>query len=122
MNMKKMSIISLVLAIISIFTLFVGGGSISFIMGVYVVGIILAIGAVVLGSISLKDGRKKMSITSIVIGLIVAVMLFLALMGFVLMSKAEDCVNNKNGTSTCDVLGQEMEVENIFLEEDQYKK
>jgi hypothetical protein len=52
----------------------------------------------------------------------VFVLLSLSLAGFALMSKAEDCVDNKNGTATCQVMGQEMEIEDMFLTEDQYKK
>ena len=120
--MKKMSIASFVCAILAALILLVPSGSITFIMGIFVVGIILAIVAVVLGVISMKDGKKKMSIASIVIGSIVFVLLSLSLAGFALMSKAEDCVDNKNGTATCQVMGQEMEIEDMFLTEDQYKK
>ena len=121
-KMEKISIISLVLAIISILTLLVGGESLVFIYIDFILGIILSIVAVILGIISIKDGRKKMSITSIVIGTVVFIMLALALTGFIMMSKAENCVDNKDGTSTCEVFGQDMEIENIFLTEKQYKK
>ncbi|MGM9877904.1 MAG: hypothetical protein ACI33S_04560 [Bacilli bacterium] len=120
-NKKKFAIASLTLSILSLIPLIISPESLTGAQIIVIVGIILGIIGIVLGFIG-KSASKGLAIIGIVIGIISCVILCFSLIGFFSIGKATDCVDNKDGTSTCNYLGQELQVPTTMLREDQMKE
>jgi len=118
---KKLAIASLVASILSLIPNIVLPESLSLAQILIIVCIFIALAGVVLGFIG-KSEAKGLSIAGIIIGIISCILLCFSLIGFFGMQNATDCVDNGNGFSTCNYLGQEIEVPNEYLREDQMKK
>jgi len=118
---KKLAIASLVASILSLIPNIVLPESLSLAQILIIVCIFIALAGVVLGFIG-KSEAKGLSIAGIIIGIISCILLCFSLIGFFGMQNATDCVDKGNGFSTCNYLGQEIEVPNEYLREDQMKK
>ncbi len=120
-NKKNLATISLVLALVSLIPLIITPanlmGSIIFV----VLAIVFAILAIIFGFIS-KSSAKGKAIAGIAIGVISAVFMFFALLGFLMMGKAKNCTNIDDNTATCEIAGQKIEIPRVFLKEEQYEK
>ncbi len=121
MDKKKMGTASLVLSLVSLFPLLLSPSNIKTAEIFVVVFVILAIASIILGFMSKKEA-KGLAISGIVIGIISLIFLCLALIGFVGISNATNCIDNGDETSTCMYNGVEIEVPNIYLREDQKEK
>ena len=118
---KTLGIVALVLAILSLCPLVIGFETIKATMILECVALLFGVCAAVLGFVSKKDA-KGMAIAAIVIGIISMVFVGLSLLGLTAISKATDCVDNGDGTATCQYMGQELEIPTDYLTEDQMKK
>lgn len=120
-NKKKMAIASLIISIISLTPFIILPDSLSGTQIFVIVGILLAIAGAILGFVS-KSEAKGLAIAGIVIGIISCVILCFSLICFIGIKNATNCVDNGNGTATCDYLGQELEAPISYLTEEQMKK
>lgn len=120
-NKKNLGIASLVLSIVSLIPLLLSPADLTTAEIIVVVALLLAIVSVVLGFIAKKDA-KGLSIAGIVIGIISAILLCFALVGFSAYKNAQDCVDNGDGTATCKVMGQDMVIPDVYLTDDQMEK
>lgn len=120
-NKKKFAIASLVMSIVSLIPLIISPNSLNGTLVVVIIAIFVAIVSAIFGFIG-KSASKGMAISGIVISIISCVVLCFSLIGFQAIKNATDCVDNGNETSTCNYLGEELEVPNSFLREDQMKK
>ena len=114
MNKKKLAIASLVLAICSIIPMIVGPNTLNGMLTFCLIGVGLAIAAVILGFIG-KSASKGMGITGIVIGIISGLLLSFTIIGIAGMKNVTNCVDQGNGTSKCELYGQEVEIPNEYL-------
>ena len=120
-NKKKIAIAAFVVSILSLLPLIILPSSITSAMVVVGVGILFAIAGVILGFIG-KSGSKGLSISAIVIGIISCLVLCLSLLGLSVIKSVTDCVDNGDGFSTCTYMGEEIELPNEMLTDDQMKK
>ncbi len=120
-NRKKIAIASLTLSLLSLIPAVIFPGSLTGAMIFTIIGIFIAIIGTILGFIG-KSASKGLAISGIVIGIISCVYLCWLLIGYFVLKNATDCVDNGNGTSSCNSFGQELEVPNSMLREDQMKK
>ena len=120
-NKKKFAVASLVLSLLSLAPLRVLPDSMKGAQIFVCIGILLGIVGVVLGIVG-KSASKKLAISGIVIGAISCAILCFTLVGFMAMENATDCVDNGDGTSTCKYIGQEINVPNSMLSEEQKNK
>lgn len=120
-NKKKFAIASLILSLLSLVPLIIRPNSLTGAQIFVIVGIFLGIIGAVLGFIG-KSASKGLSISGIVIGIISCVILCFSLIGFSVYENATDCVDNGNGTSTCNYSEEEVEVPTSMLREDQKKE
>ncbi len=120
-NKKKIAIASLTMSLLSLVPVIILPDSLTGAQIFIIVGILLALAGAVLGFIG-KSASKGLAISGIVIGMISFIILALALVGTFAYKNATDCVDNGNETSTCNYMGQEIEVPNSMLREDQMKK
>lgn len=121
MSKKTLGIISLVVSILSIVALFIPANSYDAALIIYAIGAVLGIAGVILGFISVKEG-KAMSVIGIIIGVIIAIVLLLAVMGCVVMKNSKDCIATGDDVYTCSYNGTEVEVPASLVTEDQKKK
>ena len=120
-NKKNIAIASLVVSILSAATILISPSSMTGTLILIVTGVILAIVGTVLGFIGKKEA-KGFAISGIVIGILSCILLCFSLIGVMAIQAATDCVDNGNGVSTCNYLGQELEVPTGMLTEEQMKK
>lgn len=120
-NKKKFAVASLIFSLLSLIPLIICPDSITGAQIFVIIGIILGIIGAILGFIG-KGASKGLAISGIVIGIISCVVLCFSLIGFSAIKDATDCVDNGDGTSTCIYLGEELQVPNSMLREDQIKK
>lgn len=119
---KTMAITSIVLSIISLLGVFFEFDSLTLIKVIIGICILVAIIGIILGFISKKE-EKKLSTAGIVVGFISFGLLVLTLMGIVLIeNNAKNCVDNGKGISTCEYLGEELEVKTSWLREEQNER
>ena len=122
MNKKNLAVASLVLSIMALVIPNVWlPGSIDTAMIFCVVFVFVAIAGVVCGFMG-KIASKGIGITGIVIGIIAVAILAFAMIGFAGMKNATNCVDQGNGSSKCEYMGQEVEVPTPYVREDQKKK
>lgn len=120
-NKKKFAVASLVLSLLSLALLIVLPDSMTGIQVCICIGILLCIVGVILGIVG-KDGSKKLAISGIVIGVLSFAVLCFLLVGSMIIKNATDCVDNGDDTSTCKYIGQEINVPNSMLSEEQKNK
>ena len=120
-NKKKLAIASLVLSIVSLLPLIIVPASINGAKIFIAICIFISIIAIILGFLG-KNASKKLSIAGIVIAIISCFILSLSILGITAIEKATDCVDNGDGTSTCNYLGEELIVDNSLLTEEQMNK
>ena len=118
---KRFAVASLVLSLMSLIPILISPNSLNGAQIFAIVGIFLGIIGVILGFVG-KSASKGLSITGIVIGIISVVFLCFALIGFVAIKSATDCVDNGDETSTCNYLEEELQVPNSMLSEEQMRK
>ena len=118
---KKLSIVGLVLAIISLLPTVVSTKNLSTDKAISALFILLAVAGVVLGFLC-KDKSKKISMASIIVGFIGVGLLLMNLAGFAMFSKLNNCVAKDNEMATCKYAGAEVTVPIFYLREDQMKK
>ena len=120
-NKKKFAVASLVLSLLSLAPLMVFASSMTGIQVCSCIGILLCIVGVILGIVG-KDGSKKLAISGIVIGILSFTVLCFLLVGSMIIKNATDCVDNGDDTSTCKYGGQEINIPNSILSEEQKNK
>lgn len=120
-NKKKFGVASLIVSILSLIPLVITPDSLTGAQIFVVIGVVLGIIGVILGVIG-KSVSKGLSISGIVIGIVSCVILCFSLIGFFVIKDATDCIDNGNETSTCNYFGEEIEVPNSMLREDQMKE
>lgn len=120
-NKKKFAVASLVLSLLSLALLIVLPDSMTGIQVCICIGILLCIVGVILGIVG-KDGSKKLAISGIVIGVLSFAVLCFLLVGSMIIKNATDCVDNGDDTSTCKYIGQEINIPNSMLSEEQKNK
>lgn len=119
---KPFAIAALVLALLPIvLLLFIPVKTLDAIQTEVIVLLVMEVAAVVCGFLGVK-ASKGMAITGIVVGILFAFLFAMALLGFKVIRNATDCVDNGNGTATCQVMGQEMEIDKNMLTEEQMRK
>ena len=120
-NKKKFAVTSLVLSLLSLVPLIVLPDSMTGIQICICIGIILGIVGIVLGVVG-KSASKKLAISGIVIGAISFAILCLMVFGLSVAMNATDCVDNGDNTSTCKYRGEEINIPNSMLSEEQKNK
>ena len=119
---KPFAIAALVLALLPLaLLLFIPVKSMSAIETEVIVLLVMEVAAVVCGILGVK-ASKGMAITGIVVGILLAILFAIALLGFKVIKNATDCVDNGDGTATCQVMGQEMDIDMNMLTEEQIRK
>ena len=121
MDKKKMAVASLTLSLVSLIPVVISPNSLTGALIFCIVGIFLGIIGVVLGFLG-KSASKGLAISGIIIGIVSCLILCVALVGFAGMANSTDCVDNGDGTATCDFMGEKIEIPTDMLREDQMKK
>ena len=120
-NKKKFAVVSLVLSILSLAPLIVLPDSMTGIQICIGIGIILGIVGIVLGVVG-KSASKKLAISGIVIGVLSCAILCFLLFGLSVAMNSTECVDNGDNTSTCKYIGEEINIPNSMLSEEQKNK
>ena len=120
-NKRKMALVSLILAIISLVDLVFVADTIVQEEIIVLVCFVLAIVGAILGYISRKDG-KGLAIAGMIIGIVSLVLTLLTLLGLTVYAKVGDCVDNGDKTATCKYNGQEVVVPINYLTDEQLVK
>ena len=121
MNKKNLAVVSLVLSIISLVPFVWTPDSLDTAMIFCVVFVFIAIAGIICGFMG-KSASKGMGIAGIVIGIIAIIVLGLSILGLAGMKSATNCVDQGNGMSKCEYMGQELEMPTSYVREDQKKK
>lgn len=121
MNKSNFPAISLIAAILSIGILFIPTNSINMYFIILFASFIIALVGIILGFIG-KKAKKGMAIAGIIIGIISLLMAIIFTIGAFGIKSLKDCTDNGNGQSTCELMGQKIEVNTNLLSKDQFNK
>lgn len=119
-NKKTLGILSFVLALLSLLSIFIPVDSLSIILVFITISFLVSIVSIILGFIG-KKKAKGFGIAGIVIGLIAFLIIGLEFAGLLMIRNLKNCVDKGNGSAVCRVNGQDMEVPINYLKDSQMK-
>ncbi len=118
---RRLAVASLVLALIALIPFIYLPSNIKVAMAIVVICILVAVVGVVLGFLGKKQD-KGIAIAGTIIGFVAIFILCITLFGLVVIKDAKDCVVKDDEVSTCEYMGQEIEIPNVLLTDDQMKE
>lgn len=118
MKKKIFPILCLVFATLSLIALLIPTNTFVVAIVDVVSGIVLGVCSIIFGMIGFKE-NKVLSIIGIIGSFILVCIMFLALLGYIMFSKATDCIDLGTGYATCQVFGEELDIPTNLLREDQ---
>ena len=122
MNKKKnLAIISLALSIIAFIPAFILPKSLEASQIFCLVFILIALIGIILGFLSRKEA-KPIAVSGIVFGILAIILLGVIMFALFQIKNTKDCIDNGDGSATCEIWDDEIKLPIEYLTEEQLKK